>query len=165
MDSAGSTDLNMVAKKFPLLTLLYINSGTDLSSICGAECLTKLEFLSIPGAKINDIEPIRGLTNLRFIDFGQTLIRRIDALSGKLKLRSLVINDTAVTSIEPIRQCAKLDTLFATGVQLQSLAPLDELPLLAHLYVDSNAELTAVLLARQREGALKIVQLESDPSR
>lgn len=98
----GDDDIKLLAK-CPNLRVLVL----DYQEITDITPLTDLplEYLSLTGNTISDIEPLSGLYGLQVLDLAENPVRSADLLAGLPELRELSLEATGVTSIEAFRGC------------------------------------------------------------
>jgi hypothetical protein len=101
--------------------------------------LTALESLSIPGAKIIDLTPLRGARSLRTLAlYSNKNLSNIAPLSGLEALVELDLNLTAVADLSPLAGLARLESLKLRHTKVTSIEYILGLPALKSLYLEKS---------------------------
>jgi internalin A len=95
--------------------------------------LTKLELLSLNGADLRSLAPLRDLTWLRTLNCSNTQVSDLAPLSGLAALQSLDCSVTRVADLAPLSDLTALQSLDCSGTKVADLAPLSGLTALETL--------------------------------
>lgn len=124
-------DLEILAQCTNLKVLvLDYQQITDLSHLA---CLP-LEYLSLTGNQVSDLEPLSGLTELQVLDLGGNPVRSVETLAGLPALREVTLDAAGITSVESFRDSG-IQFLNVRGNWITDFSPLESCSSLSRLIV------------------------------
>lgn len=90
-------DLELLAQCTNLrILVLDYQQITDLSPLANLP----LEYLSLAGNQISDLDPLSGLRELQVLDLAENPVRSVDALGKLTALQEVTLQATGITSVE-----------------------------------------------------------------
>ena len=147
----SDADLELLAQCSNLRVLvLDYQQITDLSPL---EQLP-LEYLSLTGNQISNLQPLSGMSGLQVLDLAQNPVRSVEALDGLTSLREVTLEATGISSVEVFAGSA-LQFLNVRGTWVTDYTPLASCPSLSRLIAGEMPDGAAETLA----GLTNLVEL------
>ena len=127
----SNEDLKLLEKCINLRVLvLDYQQITDLSPLAHLP----LEYLSLTGNQIADLDPLSGLTGLRVLDLGENPVRSVEALAQLTALQEVTLDATGITSVE-VFEGSGIQSLNVRSTWVADFSPLKSCPNLSRLIV------------------------------
>ena len=108
------------------LTVMDLN-GAKIDNVEPIKGLARLQMLNLASTAVKDLRPLQGLVALRRLDLSDTKAGNLEPLTGLTTLEGLVLVDTPVANLAPIRDLTQLQVLALGGTAVRNLEPLGRL--------------------------------------
>ena len=127
----SSDDLELLAQCTNLQVLvLDYQQITDLSPLANLP----LEYLSLAGNQISNLDPLSGLTGLQVLDLGENPVHSAEVLAGLTALQDVTLEATGITTVEVFEGSA-IQSLNVRSTWITDFSPLESCSSLSHLIV------------------------------
>lgn len=93
-----------------------------------------LEYLSLTGNQISNLDPLSGRTGLQVLDLGENPVRSVEVLDGLPALREVTLEAVGITSVESF-EASDVQSLNVRGNWITDFSPLESCSSLSRLIV------------------------------
>lgn len=130
--------------------LMYLYAGTltlsngevresHLNDISALAALSSLDYVSLNGAQISDIKPLRGAKKLVRVEVaGVTALHDLSPLEESPMLREVYAQNTAVSDLSPLANLLEMRTISVPNANVSDISTVAGLPELTILNVNGN---------------------------
>lgn len=143
-------------------TLLFLTNGggRGITSVVGAQNLSKLSDVDLRENSISDTGPLSGLNDLYSLNLFSNAIADIGPLAGLTTLGRLNLWDNPFTDLSPLSGLTNLEYLELWGnpTPITDISPLSGLTTLYDLFVENNAISDVSALG----GMINLIRLDLD---
>lgn len=101
---------------------------TDLSPLTNLP----LEYLSLTGNQVSNLNPLSSMTNLQVLDLGENPVRSVEALDELTALQEVTLEATGITSVD-VFEGSSIQSLNVRGAWITDFSPLESCPNLTRL--------------------------------
>lgn len=124
-------DLELLAQctNLQILVLDY-QQITDLSPLAHLP----LEYLSLTGNQISNLNPLSGLTELQVLDLGENPVRSVEVLAGLTALQDVTLEATGITTVECF-EGSSIQSLNVRDTWITDFSPLESCSYFSRLIV------------------------------
>jgi len=116
-----------------------ITGAKGIFSLEPLSVFTSLKHLTITGATVTGLEPIRNLSKLETLKASNSKIASLAPLQYSSSLRNLDISSTFITDLSPIINFNQLEIIDISGIQTDNLAALSDLVNIRQLRMNQSA--------------------------
>lgn len=113
-------------------------NGAKIENLEPLRGLAGLQLLNLASTAVKDLRPLQALTALRRLDLSDTKVDNLGPIAGLGALEGLALVDTPVADIAPIGGLARVEVLGLGGTAVRNLAPLARLTRLRVLLVSGT---------------------------